>query len=201
MSLFEKGLLSRNPVLWAATGSAALLLAAAGGAWAGPKEDLKAVSAKFLALRTYHVSMTNSDKRVPAMEMDFVAPNRYRMSMPMGTQYVIGDTMYMTIDGRTMKVPMPKGVLDQWRQSDRVFRQIDQLQIEALGSETVDGASAKKYRMTQGGKTPTTSLIWVGGDGYPIKIETSGSAGGRTSTVTIRYSRLNDPKIKIDVPN
>ena len=32
------------------------------------------------------------------MEMDFVAPDRYRMKAPMGTQYVIGDTMYMTME-------------------------------------------------------------------------------------------------------
>ena len=102
-----------------------LSLLAATAAWAGPKEDLKALSVKFLALRSYHVTMTNSDKRMPKMEMDFVAPNRYRMQMPMGTQYVIGDVMYMTIDGRTMRVPMPKGTVSQWREIDRCFREID----------------------------------------------------------------------------
>ena len=101
-------------------------------AWAGPKEDMKALSVKFLALRSYHVTMENSDKRVPKMEVDFVAPNRYRMQMPMGTQYVIGDTMYMTIDGRTMRVPMPKGTVTHWRETDRAFREMDQMQIEAL---------------------------------------------------------------------
>ena len=178
-----------------------LSLLAAVAAWAGPKEEVKALSAKFLALRTYHVSMTNSDKRMPKMEMDFVAPNRYRMTMPMGTQYVIDDVMYMTIDGRTMRVPMPKGTVSQWREVDRCFREIDRMRIEAMGVETLNGKPTKKYRMTQTtGNPPTSTLLWVGADGYPAKIETTGNAGKGASTMTIVYSRFNDPSIKVEPP-
>jgi outer membrane lipoprotein-sorting protein len=178
-----------------------LSLFAAAVACAGPKEDMKAMSIRFLALRTYHVTMENSDKRMPKMEMDFVAPDRYRMQMPMGTQYVIGDTMYMNIQGRTMKVPMPKGTSSQWRETDRAFHEMDRMQIEALGMDAVNGKPARKYRMSQAGKTPTTSLIWVGMDGYPAKMETTGTAAGKpASTMTIHYSRFNDPSIKIAMP-
>lgn len=181
--------------------AATLLSAVAAPALAGAKEEMQAISLKFLALRTYHVTMENSDKRVPKMEMDFQAPNRYRMQMPMGTQYVIGDTMYMTIDGRTMRIPMPKGTMTQWRQTDEAFRQIDKTQIEALGTETVNGKLARKYRMSQNaGGVPTTTLMWIGPDSYPIKMETSGGSGKRASTVTIHYSRFNDASIKIDPP-
>ncbi|MBN8214864.1 MAG: hypothetical protein J0M09_18215 [Xanthomonadales bacterium] len=178
-----------------------LSLLAAVAAWAGPKEEMKALSVKFLALRSYHVTMEGSDRRMQKMEMDFVAPDRYRMSMPMGTQYVIGDTMYMTIDGRTMKIPMPKGTVTQWRESDRAFREVDQMQIEALGMETVNGKPAKKYRMTQTARKPaTTSLIWVGMNGYPLKMQTTGSTGKQASTMTVHYSRFNDPSIKVEPP-
>ena len=178
-----------------------LSLLAATAAWAGPKEDMKALSVKFLALRSYHAVMQSNDKRMQKMEMDFVAPNRYRMNMPMGTQYVIGDTMYMAIDGRTMKIPMPKGTVTQWRESDRAFREVEQMQVEALGSEIVNGKPARKYRMTRTeGKTPGTTLLWVGADGYPIKIETTGTAGKRATTMTVHYSRFNDPGIRIEPP-
>lgn len=178
-----------------------LSLLAATAAWAGPKEDMKALSVKFLALRSYHAVMQSDDKRMQKMEMDFVAPNRYRMNMPMGTQYVIGDTMYMAIDGRTMKIPMPKGTVTQWRESDRAFREVEQMQVEALGSEIVNGKPARKYRMTRTeGKTPGTTLLWVGADGYPIKIETTGTAGKRATTMTVHYSRFNDSSIRIEPP-
>ena len=187
-----------RPVGWLL---APLALFVATAAWAGPKEEMKALSAKFLALRSYHVSMVNSDKRMPKMEMDFVAPNRYRMQMPMGTQYVIGDVMYMNIDGRTMRVPMPKGTVSQWREIDRCFREIDKMRIEALGVETLNGKPARKYRMTQAtGNPPTTSLLWVGPDNHPVKIETTGTANKTTTTMTIFYSRFNDPAIRIEPP-
>jgi hypothetical protein len=176
----------------------AVLLASA--AYAGPKEDMLAVSKKFLAARSYHVTMINSDKRVPKTEMDFAAPDRYRMQTPVGTQYVIGDTMHMTIDGRTMRIPMPKGMMTQWRESSRAFREVEKLQVEDLGSEAVDGKPAKKYRFSQPGPPATTTLLWVGSDGYPVKMETTGGAGKRANTVTVIYSRFNDPSIKIDVP-
>ncbi len=178
-----------------------LSLLAAATAWAGAKEDMKALSAKFLALRSYHVRMESSDKRAPATDMDFVAPDRYRMQTPQGAQYIIGDTMYMNLGGRTMKVPMPKGAMTQWRQSDTAFREIDKMEIVALGSEIADGKPANKYRMTAAGKVPTNTLIWVSGtNGLPIKLETTGTYGGRTITTTIHYSRYNDPSIRIDIP-
>jgi hypothetical protein len=185
--------------------SALLLLAAlslfAVAAWAGPKEDMQAVGAKFLAQRSYHATMTHSDKRVPKTEMDFVAPDRYRIDSGMGAQVIIGDTMYMTLDGRTMRIPMPKGTLTQWRQSDRAFREIERAQIEALGTEVVDGKPMKKYRMVQtfdGNRSET--LLWIGANGLPAKMQTTGTAGRKTYTTTVVYSRFNDPAIRIDPP-
>lgn len=177
-----------------------LSLLAAGTAWAGPKEDMKAMSAKFLAQRSYHVRMESSDKRAGITDMDFVAPDRYRMRMAQGTQYVIGDTMYMNIDGHSMKVPMPKGAMTQWRQNDHVFREVDRMQIQALGADIADGKPAKKYRMTSAGQAPTSTLIWVGTNDLPIKLETTGTYAGRTITTTIHYSRFNDPTIRVDPP-
>lgn len=178
---------------------AALLVS--GSALAGPKEDMMAMSKKFLALRSYHATMINSDQRVPKTEMDFVAPDRYRINMPpMGEQYMIGDTMYMTIDGRSMRVPMPKGTMTQWREPTRAFREVEKMQIEALGQDTVNGKPTKKYRFSQAGTPAVTTLVWVGADGYPVKMETSGGTGKRASTVTVLYSRFNDPSIKIDAP-
>ena len=42
--------------------------------------------------------------------------------------------------------------------------------------------------------------MWVGGDGYPLQIRVTGNLNGQASTTTIRYSRINDPTIRIDPP-
>lgn len=205
MSLIQKGIVCQTSVLRAATGAvlaALLALVGAGDAWAGPKEDMKALSVKFLALRSYHVSMENSDARAPKSEVDFVAPDRYRVQMgELGTQVIVGDIMYLNVNGRSMRVPMPKGSVTQWRETDRAFREIDKAQIEALGTETVNGKPAKKYRVNKSTDgTPTVTLIWVGGDGYPVRIQSTGKAAGKAYTTTMTYSRFNDPSIRIDVP-
>src|SRR5688500_7736087 len=66
-----------------------------------PKEELMASVGKFAALKSYHATMRMSGGPQGELtnEVDFVAPDRFRMKMPMGTQVIIGDTMYMSMDG------------------------------------------------------------------------------------------------------
>src|SRR4249919_2347403 len=47
---------------------------------------------------------------------------------------------------------------------------------------------------------PSESTLWVGADGYPLKIEVTGDANGQVARTSIRYSRFNDPAIRIDPP-
>ena len=70
----------------------------------------------------------------------------------------------------------------------------------ARAHETLNGKPTKKDRFSQTGAQATSTLIWVGADGYPAKMETTGVAGKRAYTMTVFYSRFNDPSIKIDLP-
>lgn len=75
---------------------------------AGAREEVDAAIAKFAAARSYRASMTAGASRPMSSELDFVAPDRYRMRMTgVGEQTIIGSTMYMTLQGRTMKLPNP----------------------------------------------------------------------------------------------
>ena len=69
-----------------------------------------------------------------------------------------------------------------------------------LGSDTVDGQAARKFLVRNSQPRPSESTIWVGADGYPLRIDVKGDAGGGTTSTTIRYSRFNDPSIRIDPP-
>ena len=200
MSLSVKEKLSSRPVLQAATGAVvAGLMATSGAAWADARGEVAAASVKFAAARTVHITMDNSDHRVPRMEADFARPDRYRIQMPQGTQYIIGNTTYMTISGHTMRVPMPPSMLTTWRQTDRIMGSLAQTTIEAQGRETVGGLTAKKYRLTYTTNS-SVSLLWIGPDGYPLQLQNTGTFGGRTSTVTMHYSRYNDATIRINPP-
>ena len=164
------------------------------------KDEMSKAMDAFLTIKSFHVDMTSATpKGDMAMDMDFVAPDRYRMKTPMGTQYVIGDTMYMTMNGRTMKMALPKGQIANYRDPAQFEANKATMTVESLGRDTVDGQSTRKFRVLNTQPQPSESIIWVNGDGYPLKIDITGK-GSQASHMTIRYSRFNDPAIRIDPP-
>lgn len=181
--------------------SAVLLLCASGAAQAGAKEDVAAAMQKFVAAHSYHATMTTTSGQAMTMELDFVAPDRYRIKLPQGTQVIIGGTMYMSMQGRTMKLPMPKDTLSQWRDPGKLRESQAQATVTALGPGMVDGKPASKYRIVSAESPDATTVVWVGASGYPLKVDVDGKSGGKAYTASLRYSRFNDPTIRIDAPN
>jgi hypothetical protein len=175
-----------------------------------PEDEMKASMDRFLKAKSFHAVMDMQGARSMAIEMDFVAPDRYRMKMPTGTQVVIGDTMYMQVDGRSMKAPLPPGTLTQWRDPLRIEEHKAGMSVESLGNDSVDGQPAKKYlvRHTEPGPSQPPSsppqssefTFWIGGDGLPLQLVSQGEAQGKPYSMTLRYSRFDDPNIVIDAP-
>jgi len=178
----------------------AILSVLIGAAHAGMKDEIKAAIGKFTTARSYHVTMTHSGPQGMTTEADFVAPDRFRMKMPMGTQIMIGDTMFMQMEGRTMKVPMPKGTLTQWRDPAYIREHEATMTVKPLGIDMLDGKPAKKYLVTNTKPEPSTSTMWIGGNGYPLQIQVNSKVQGKAVSTTIRYSRFSDPAIKIAPP-
>ncbi len=165
-----------------------------------PVDEVKASMDKFLAAKSFHATMKMEGAQLMTTEMDFVAPDRYRMKMPVGTQVIIGDTMYMQTQGRTMKVPLPQGTLSQWRDPLKIEENKAGMSVEAQGSDSVDGESAKKYLVRHTQPEPSEFTFWIGDDDLPLQLLHSGQAQGKAYTMTIRYSRFDDPGIVIDAP-
>jgi hypothetical protein len=170
---------------------------------ATPKEAIRKSMQRFMQARSYHATMQLDGGPRGAMsnEVDFVAPDRFRMAMPgMGTQTIIGDTMYMSVDGRSMKVPLPAGTLTQWRDPAKLDENAATMTAEAQGRDSVDGTPARKYLVHNTRPQPSDVTMWIGNDDLPLQIRVSGSAQGHATTTTIRYSRFDDPSLKIDPP-
>lgn len=173
--------------------------------WAGPREDVNASIDKFLAARSFHASMTMTGPRRMSHQVDFVAPGRYRMRMAgMGDQYIIGDILYVSVPGngagKAMKMSMPKGTLSQWRDPARLAENAAGMSVTALGEEAIGDAPTRKYRVDHTKPQPSTLTLWIGRDGYPLQIVSSGSEQEQQVTSTIRYSRFNDTTIRVDAP-
>lgn len=170
---------------------------------ASPREEVVTAMRKLMDARSYRAEMQHEGGPRGTMTntVEFVAPDRFRMEMAgVGTQYVIGDTMTMTMDGRTMQVPMPKGTVTQWRDPVN-FREAEaSMTAQALGNDAVDGIQARKYLVHQTTPKPADFTIWIGADGLPLQMRVSGDANGQPVTTTVRYSRINDPGIVIEAP-
>ncbi len=158
---------------------------------------------KLMDASSYHVNMQMSGgpKGMMNNEIDFVAPDRFRMQMAgVGTQTIVGDTMYMSMQGRSMKVPMPKGTTNKWRDPGNFKEAEAGMTAEAMGSESLNGISARKYKVRQSVPTTTEYALWIGSDGMPLQIVMNTDIDGAAATMTMRYSRINDPSLAIEVP-
>jgi hypothetical protein len=165
-----------------------------------PEDEMKASMDKFLKAKSFHAVMDMQGARSMVIEMDFVAPDRYRMKMPTGTQVVIGDTMYMQVKDRSVKAPLPAGTLTQWRDPLKIEENKAGMSVESLGSDSVDGQPAKKYLVRHTEPTPSEFTFWIDGDGLPLQLVSQGESQGKPYSMTLRYSRYDDPGIVIDAP-
>ncbi|MGO4261730.1 hypothetical protein [Lysobacter sp. TAB13] len=173
-------------------------LCASGLASAGPKEEVVAAVDKFLAAKTYHASMSMGPG--PGTETDFVAPDRIRIKMgAMGEQIMIGDTMYLTMQGKTRKQASPGGGVAATRSRDKILGNQQTLKVTALGAETIGGVATKKYKV-ENSQPKSSSTFWVAANGYPVQAVNVAEVSGKTYTSTLKYSRFNDPSIKIEAP-
>ena len=162
--------------------------------------EVKASMNTFLAAKSFHAVMTVEGSAPMQNEMDFVAPDRYRMTMPVGTQIIIGDTMYMDMHGQRTRVPIPAGTISNWRDPLKIEQNRTGLEVEFLGEEDLGEQRARKYRVRHSKPEPGEFLYWVGRDGLPLQLRTSGEANAGPYTMTLQYSRFDDPEIVIEAP-
>lgn len=189
---------------------ALLALAFAGAVLADARQDLHTAYSKLLAVNTYKMTLVEAGTGKRVMVAEFQAPDRYRMTTDdQVSSVVIGDTMYMMMDGKTMTMPMPKGMLSQYR-SQEVLKEFERgTPVTAEGTDTVGGQACRKYRFTGTGKaiganasSQYTSVVWVSiASGLPVQVETSRNRGGKLHTARMIYSDFNSPKIRISAPN
>ena len=181
----------------------ALALAVVAPAHAGPKEDLHNAFTKFLAQTSFRGTMASTmDGKVITSTVEFVAPDSYRViSAGRPPSLIINGTMYIDVNGTSMKIPMGKDLIAQYRNAS-VLAEIEKgMKIDDLGMDIAAGQPAHKYRYTVTQPHAATSVIWISSkSGLPVQIQTAGKAMGKTVDTTIKYDRFSDPTIKISAP-
>lgn len=166
----------------------------------GSDAEIKAALEKFLAVKSYRATMTDATTGKTTADLEFVAPDRIRITMAGGmSQTIIGRTAYATMGGKTTKTELPADMPTLADSSKKALTALETAKVEAMGEDTVDGEEAKVYRavLADGGESKT----WVAVDsGLPIKAESTATAGGTQARMLMTYKDYNDPGIVIDAP-
>lgn len=168
---------------------------------ATPAQQVTASMEAFQKARSFHAVMSLEGARQTTSELDFVAPDRYRMQMPIGTQVIIGDVLYLQSQGRTQKMQLPEGTVAQWRDPMQLKAGHASLQVQAQGASQINGVATRQFLVRNGpAEQPVQFFYWIGPDGLPVQLRHQGVSQGQPYTMTVRYSRFNDPAIVIDTP-
>ena len=143
-----------------------LALSFAGAAFADARQELHAAFVRNVALKSFKATMIDLSSNKTVSVVEFQAPDRFRVT-PTGapSSVIIGDTMYMSLDGRTMKVPLPKGTFAKYRNEDAIKDLEKGTVVESRGVGRVGTQPARTFRFLSAkdkNKDQYTSTVWVG---------------------------------------
>ncbi len=157
-----------------------------------PKADIEKMSERFLGLTSFKAKMTGDGKTPVNSEMDFIAPDRYRVKTASAMEMiVIGRATFMKIgeEWKLMQLPLDPSIKDM-----RAAFGKDEMKwvsdVKYAGEEPVNGKWAYVY--TYHAKGPNSqgendSKLWVAkSSGLPLKIVASYKSGN-LKTMTIDY--------------
>jgi hypothetical protein len=172
---------------------------------ATPKDELYSAYTRFLALKTFKADIQSSTGKYKTVSsVEFQAPDRYRIvTEGRPANLIIGSTMYMNIDGRSMVVPMPglKAMLAQYRNPDLLKQLETSTEMESLGTEMIQQQVCKKYRYQITKPQTSSNTVWISASsGQVLQLEVNGTVGKKAFYSQIKYSELNNPSIIISAP-
>lgn len=172
-------------------------------ATADPAQAVLQANRRFATVRAFHAEMTlhgAQPGQVVRMKMDFVAPDRYRLDTPSDVQTIIGGTLFAHRDGRSEQLPLPPALLQQWRSPLPTDADLHGWTVEDRGPAALAGAATRVYRLYGPQGSGETLQYWVDAQGLPRQIQRDGFSSGQPFRIVLRYSRLDDPALKIAAP-
>lgn len=135
----------------------------------------------------------------------FVAPDRFDHDGTDSRMIVIGDTTYHWLgDMGPTEAPL----------EPQMMLLVDEIRLLILGAGIAsatpidsgkgDFPSARQFRVefcpNERFKVRDDVDIWVDADGYPVARRITGTIDGKSFSSEVRYSRLNDPSLRVEPP-
>jgi len=92
-------------------------------------------------------------------------------------------------------------IVSQYRNQDTLNELTRDLDVTALGEDTVDGQVARVYGYTQTQPARADVKVWIGvASGLPLQLESQGRFMGVKSTTRLRYYDYDDATIRVSAP-
>ncbi len=148
---------------------AAGCILAAGPAFAGATDDVRASIVKFASLQSFEMVSQQEGKTATIDVIN--RPAAVHMSSPGGEMITVGGTAYMRAGGSWRKYPSSPRAMPL---SDPIRHMADQanaLTANDLGMKSVGGEMLHAYKITQ--KDGESGIVYIGGDGLPHRYESS----------------------------
>lgn len=164
---------------------------------ANPRADLISATQRLQKLKQWSARITSETMPEANAEMEYIAPDRYRIKKADGEVVVIGNDSYSNEDGKWEKLEDDIGEFIREQTRAGIEEGVKNLQnVEIVGKDKVNGKDATVYRHKFG---DITTKVWIGTEsGLQLKNEVEANVGGTIQKQTTVYDY--DKKVSIEAP-
>jgi len=162
-----------------------------------PRADLISATQKLQKVTFWSAKITSETTPEANAEMQFVAPDRYRIKKADGEVVVIGNDSYSNEEGKWEKLDDDIGEFIRTQTRTGIEEGVKNLKdVQIVGKEKVNGKDATVYTHKFG---DITTKVWIGTEsGLQLKNEVEANVGGKIEKQTTVYDY--DKKVTIEAP-
>lgn len=166
-------------------------------AGANPRDDVISAAQKLQKLPFWSARISSETTPEANAEMQFIAPNRYRIKKTDGEVIVIGNDSYSNEEGKWTKLDENIGEVISAQTKSGIEEGIKNLKdVQITGKEKFNGKDATIYTHKIG---DVTTRIWIANDsGLQLKNEVEATINGKIEKQSTVYDY--DKKINIEAP-
>jgi hypothetical protein len=162
-----------------------------------PRDDVISAAQKLQKLPFWSARITSETTPEANAEMQYLAPNRYRIKKTDGEVIVIGGDSYSNEEGKWEKLDENIGETITTQTRAGIEEGIKNLkEVQIVGKEKVGGKDATVYTHKIG---DVTTKIWIGSEsGLQLKNEVEATIAGKPEKQTTVYDY--ETKVIIEAP-
>jgi len=162
-----------------------------------PRADLISATQKLQKLTFWSARITSETTPEANAEMQFVAPDRYRIKKADGEVIVIGNDSFSNENGKWEKLDDDIGEFIREQTQTGIEEGVKNLKdVQIVGKEKVGNKDATIYTHKFG---DISTKVWIGTEsGLQLKNEVEANVGGKLEKQTTVYDY--DKKVNIEAP-